>query len=121
MGLKKVKKPSTITFHNKISSSFREIHADGIYGGLTPRGLINLNFFAERFPIPKSTEFNLIDNKKVGEKLEDSIDSKIGIIREYEVGVYMQIEIAKNLSKFLQDKIKEFEEMDKNTKSNIKK
>ena len=47
----------TITIHNKISSDFREIHVDGAYGGLTPRGLINLNFYAERAPIPKSSEF----------------------------------------------------------------
>jgi hypothetical protein len=112
----KQKKIKKVTFHNKINSSFREIHVDGALGGITPRGYINVNFFAERFPIPKSTEFNVVENKKIGEKLGDSIDSKTGIIREYEFGIYMNIETAKNISNFLQDKIKEFETITKEKK-----
>lgn len=110
---KKAKKIQKVTFHNKINSSFREIHVDGALGGLTPRGFLNLNFFAERFPIPLSTDFNITDNVKLGEKLEDHIDSKTGIIREYEFGIYMNIETAKNLSILLENKIKEHEALTK--------
>lgn len=123
MSSKRTNKKNNITFHNQKNNGFREIHVDGALGGITPRGMINLNFFAERFPIPKSTDFNIINEKVVGEKMEDSIDSKTGIIREYEFGVYMGIETARSLSKLLSDKIKEYEQLKKtqtHDKSNAK-
>lgn len=113
MSSKKKSKQLKVTFHNKVSAGFREIHVDGALGGITPRGFINVNFFAERFPIPKSTDFNVSENRKIAEKLGDSIDSKTGIIREYEFGIYMGIDTAKSLAKFLNDKITEFESIEK--------
>lgn len=110
-----------ITFHNQIRSSFREIHVDGAIGGITSAGFLNMNFFAERFPIPKSTDFSVIENKKIGEKLGDSIDSKTGIIREYEVGIYMGYETATAISKFLIDKLREWDELSqRHTDENVR-
>jgi hypothetical protein len=97
-----------ITIHNKISDNFRQVHVDGAYGGLTSRGLFNLNFFAERAPIPKSQDFEVIDNK-VGNQISVSSDSKVGILREYHFGIYMDINVAKEIVKFLTGKIDEFE------------
>ena len=37
-----------IIFYNKISPNFKEIHVDGAFGGVTPKGDMNLNFYAER-------------------------------------------------------------------------
>lgn len=101
---------SKITYHNKISSGYREIHVDGAHGGITPRGYISLSFFAERFPIPKSSTFLLTENS-LGAKISDSEDSKKGIIRDYEMGVYMDINTAKDLKKFLEDRISELENL----------
>jgi hypothetical protein len=88
-----------VTIYNKFSPNFRELHVDGAYGGMTPRGLLNINFYAERAPIPRSTEFtvegaNLIDP-------QHSADSKKGIIREFEVGIYMDVNAARELNKWL--------------------
>jgi hypothetical protein len=102
-------KINRVTFHNKISSNFREIHVDGALGGLTPKGLININFFAERFPIPKSTDFEILNGNSLGERLGDSSDSKDGIIREYEFGVYMDVDTAKELMNWLNEKIQQAE------------
>lgn len=97
-----------IIVHNKISHNFRELHVDGAYGGLTPKGLININFYAERFPIPKSVTHNLLDNTSL-----DSEDSKQGLIREFEFGIYMDLNVAKQISDFLLNKISEFEQLTK--------
>lgn len=100
------KKPKKkVTFHNKLSASFREIHVDGAFGGITPSGYINLNFYAERFPIPKSTEYSLKDDNTINEKINDSEDSKDGIIREYEFGIYCDLKTAVNIKKFLDERI----------------
>jgi hypothetical protein len=103
-----------ITFHNKISPNFRELHVDGAYGGITPRGFLNLNFYAERRPIPKSSDFKIISESKVGDKIRDSDDSKTGILREYEFGIYMDVRTAKQLVKFLTSRIEEVESLMKN-------
>jgi hypothetical protein len=105
---KKTNNTSRITIHNKINQGFRQIHIDGALGGITPKGLINLNFFAERFPIPKSTDFEIDKETKTLKRIEDSNDTKEGIIREYEFGVYMNIETAKNILSWLQIKVDEY-------------
>lgn len=97
-----------VTIHNKISTSFRELHVDGAFGGLTPPGFINVNFYAERVAIPKSTEYKLTDHNALGEVLSNSLDSKVGVIREYEFGIYMNISTAIELKNFLEKKIEEF-------------
>ncbi|MBS1605308.1 MAG: hypothetical protein JST42_21770 [Bacteroidetes bacterium] len=107
-------KDHTLTFHNKISPNFREIHVDGAYGGITPKGFINLNFFAERFPIPKSSDFKISigeQGKREAHKLSDSDDSKTGILREYEFGIYVDLNTAKQLAAFLNTKIEELEKV----------
>lgn len=92
-------KKKKVTIFNKISSNFRELHVDGAFGGITPKGQFNINFFAERMAIPKSTDFKIVNNKL--EKIADSADSKNGIIREFETGVYMSVETAREIHKWL--------------------
>lgn len=105
-----------ITIHNKISPSYREIHVDGAYGGVTPKGQLALSFYAERFPIPKSSDFEIDLTGSKMTKIADSDDSKKGVLREYEFGVYMTYESAKALLDFMQKKISELEEIQKNNK-----
>ncbi|HEY8780110.1 MAG TPA: hypothetical protein VIM16_00705 [Mucilaginibacter sp.] len=103
----KSKNPA-ITFHNKISQNFRQVHVDGAYGGITPPGYINLSFYGERQPIPKSTDYSLNDNNAL-EKVKDNSDSKKGIVREYEFGIYCDLKTAINIRDFLTDRISELE------------
>ena len=69
---KNVKEPvDNVTVHNKVSPFYKPVHVDGVYGGITPRGLLNVSFFSERFPIPKSTEFKLNHKSKTVTKVSD--------------------------------------------------
>lgn len=104
-------KGQKIIIYNKISNSFRELHVDGAYGGVTPKGLFNINFYAERLAIPKSSNFNIEEDRLV--KINDSEDSKDGIIREFETGVYMTIETAKEFHKWLGEQLSKFEKLKK--------
>lgn len=98
----------SVVIHNKISPIYRELHIDGAHGGLTPKGMLNLSFYAERHAIPKSTEYALNDNFTLGEVIANSDDSKKGIVREYEFGVYMDIKSAEELRNFLDLQIQQF-------------
>ncbi|RYE56055.1 MAG: hypothetical protein EOP48_08840 [Sphingobacteriales bacterium] len=98
-----------ITVHNKISPHYKEVHVDGAFGGITPRGQISLSFYAERNPIPKSTDFEITEAGTVGDKITDSVDSLAGVLRQFEVGIYMDLNSAKSLVDFLSAKVYELE------------
>ncbi len=100
-----------ITVHNKISACYRELHVDGAFGGVTPRGFINLSFYAERQPIPKSTDIEITDEGLLGEAVVNSKDSKQGILREFEFGIYMDVHTAKSVLEFLKTKIEDLEQI----------
>lgn len=100
-----------VTVHNKILPTYRSVHVDGAYGGITSRGLINISLFAERSPIPKSSVFQITEENQIGDFVKHSSESKEGIIREFEVGFYMDINIAKALNNLLSAKISEYETM----------
>lgn len=102
------RKAISVTIHNKMSNSFRALHVDGAYGGVTPKGLFNINFYAERLAIPKATDYKVEDTNLI--KIADSGDSKKGVIREFETGVYMTIETAKEIHKWLGNQISDFED-----------
>ncbi|MCB9046364.1 MAG: hypothetical protein H6550_09510 [Chitinophagales bacterium] len=112
---KNIQVPKVLTYHNKISPNYRALHVDGAYGGVTPKGFINLSFYSERFPIPKSTDFKIDEKTKSISKIKDSDDSKDGILKEYEFGIYMDLETTKKIVKFLNDKIVELTEFKKQT------
>ncbi len=97
-----------IIVHNKVSPNYRSMHVDGAFGGITTRGYISLSFYAERNAIPKTTEFNVVENKL--EKLRDT-GGLTGILREFEAGIYMDLNAAKELKKFLDDRITELENL----------
>jgi len=98
-----------IVIHNKILPTYKGVHVDGAYGGITTRGLINISFFSERSPIPTGSVFTITEQGKLGELIGDFEGSKKGIVREFEIGVYMDITIAKALAVLLNSKVEELE------------
>ncbi len=102
------KKPE-ITIHNIKSNKFRHSHADGASASLTPHGYININFFSERNAIPKGTVFVVNDDGKLGEAKANIPGSKIGLVREFDFGVYLDVEVCKRVVTLLNQKIKEHE------------
>lgn len=105
------KKKESVIIYNEKSSGFKQIHADGAFGGVTPSGYINLNFYSQRTAIPKGTEFGLTSNGNIGKAIKNLEDSKEGIIREFEIGVYMDAQTAQSLIDFLTSKLQEREEL----------
>ncbi|MDX8452821.1 hypothetical protein RFM98_08640 [Mesorhizobium sp. VK9D] len=84
-------KPVRIEAYYHKSNFFRVIHADGVFGGVTPRAAIHCGFFSERSAIPLRTAFEVI-NGQPGQ--EEIIESKPGIVREMEADVVMDLNSA---------------------------
>jgi hypothetical protein len=103
--------PTPIRFHYVKSNFFRVIHVDGAFGGLSPRGLIEMAVFNERLPIPTLTVQPLKEDQTLGDELRDARVSRDGIFRELEANLVFDVETAKILVDWLQDKIKQLEHL----------
>lgn len=55
-------KPDKITFKYVHSEDLRDLYANGMYGGVTPRKEIYIHFYSERHPIPKKATHRLNDS-----------------------------------------------------------
>lgn len=115
--MSKEQEKNQIVIHNVKSADYRQAHADGASVGITPSGYFNLNFYGQRASIPKSTIFNINPDGSLGDLVGISEDSKEGIIREYEFGVYLDINTCLSLKKVLEEKISEYYRLTQQDKS----
>ncbi len=81
---------------------FRVIHADGCFGGITPRGLLNMAFFSERSPIPQVAEFDIVNGVPSAER---TVQTKSGLFREVECDVFMDLTSAVGMHAWLGEKL----------------
>lgn len=95
------KKLSAVQIYYEKTPLYRTVYSDGFIGGVTPTGAVNLSFYASRNPIPKSTTHELQPDNSLDPKGKVSEDSKLGIIREVEFGVYLTKETAREMYNFL--------------------
>ena len=109
-------KPKKLRYHFIKSNAFRSIHADGVFGGVTPRLTIAATFFNERPPLPDQTVHEINDNGTVGDEIKDERISRDGIVRELEANLIMDVEFAKALRNWLTTKIDLIEEQLKEQK-----
>ena len=109
--MKKEDPPENIDFHYIKSNDFRVVHADGVWGGATPRGYITMSFYSERHPIPRRLTHKISPNRTLGK--ETDRDCKEGIIREIEVAVMMDLSMAKAFIPWLNEKITVLEDPQK--------
>jgi hypothetical protein len=93
-----------ISFNYRKSPAFRTVHSDGVFGGVSPKGLITMTFFSERAPIPQQVTHELVAGR-LGKELEELRVSLEGILREAEVCVVLDIDMARVLVGWLQEKI----------------
>lgn len=91
-----------ISFHYIKAPFYRTVHADGVFGGVTPTGLIEAAIYSERFPIPTYVKHEL-HGIKLGRETQRL--SRDGIVRELECGLVLSLESAELLRAWLDEKI----------------
>ena len=97
------KKPDSIKFNYQKTHEYRNHHVDGAYGGLTPKGYINMLFYSERNVLPKVVEMEINESGKLGKTI--NIESKEGIIREVESGITFDLGTAISIKDWLSQMI----------------
>jgi hypothetical protein len=100
-------KAKEVAFEFIKGNFFRVIHADGVWGGLTPHFDIHMDFWSERHPIPKRIVFEVTEEGAIGPEQRDRRESRDAIVREVEVGVVMGIPEAIALRDWLDTKIEQ--------------
>ena len=97
--------PEELRVHMIKDPAFREIHADGAFGSVTPRGYIHFVLYAERAPIPREIVYEVDDDGFT--EIPELRVSREGIIRELQVGAYLSIDAAEALSEWLRERVAE--------------
>ncbi|MEQ1942261.1 hypothetical protein ABMA32_07540 [Mesorhizobium sp. VNQ89] len=88
-------------FYHK-SNFFRVVHADGCYGGITPRGAVNIAFYSERKAIPLRTKMKVVEGVTQPETV---VESKPGFVRELEVDIFMDFNSSVSFFVWFKEKI----------------
>jgi hypothetical protein len=101
--------PNKLRIEYKKSNAFRVIHADGAYGGTSPRLQLFIAFYSERFPIPQVLTYETSEAGAPTRELTAERESKEGLFREVEVGVTLDINAAKGFAVWLNEQIAELE------------
>jgi len=89
-------------------------YANGVIGGLMPKGELQMDFFIERRVIPQTVTHEISEEGQLGKQID--ITSKEGIIREIECGIIMPIVAAQALYQWLGQRIEEFQKIDSSSK-----
>jgi hypothetical protein len=97
--------PDKIKFDYIKSNFFRVVHADGVWGGITPRQGIVMGFWSERPPIPEQMVFHVKPEGSLGEEIKEERKGREAIVREVEVNVMMELGSAKAFLAWLQAKV----------------
>lgn len=115
---KKSVEPTRVKFDYLKSNFFRVIQADGVWGGISHRGRIQMGFYSERPAIPQQITHEIDESGRLGSEVEEERVARDAIIREVEISIVMDLGTAivfrdwlnahvKNLEKILQEAKKE--------------
>lgn len=103
-----IEPPSELKFIYKKADGYKIHFANGVIGGFTPHGDLVCNFFFEYQEIPNEVEANIKDNQVVPVEKEESVP--VVYTREMVSGIILSPQEVINLYKWLDRKIKEFDE-----------
>ncbi|MCA3423683.1 MAG: hypothetical protein INF81_12090 [Roseomonas sp.] len=99
-----------ISFDYLKSQFFRVVHADGAIGGITPSGYIHFSFYSERQAIPQRQTFTLNEDGSLGQSIAEKTIIRNAVVRELDVDVVMNVDVARSLAIWLSQQVKLYEE-----------
>ena len=92
------------------SNYFRVVHGDGVFGGVSPHGKVFLTIWSARPSIPQTIVHGVNEDGSLGDEIREARVGRDAMIREAEVGILMDVEVAKSFIKLLQERVKIIED-----------
>lgn len=105
--------PDQLSFDYIKGNFFHVVHTDGVFGGLSGPDKVNITIFSERRAIPQRTIHELAPDGTLGPEVVQQRVGKEGYVRELEVDLVMNCATAKIIRTWLDDKIRQMEEIQK--------
>jgi hypothetical protein len=105
------KNSQTVKFIYNKTANYRTYSVDGVYGGISPKGNLFIELFTEKLPTAETITYQLLDNGNIGKEIEKKQD--VGIVREIEGGLYLDLKTATVIADWLNNKVNEFKEIEK--------
>ncbi len=96
--------PSEIRIEWEYDKDYRLVPANGMWGGLTPRGDLRIEFFVEVIPTPGSGETALIHDAGGSYKERRKTPGKATVVRKVQVGVMIPPNQISNFAEWFKDK-----------------
>ena len=97
--------PTKVTFRFKKDDDYRLIPVNGVWGGVTPRGDIKVDFFHESQSLPEEiTHTVTLDGKLTNEREHLP---PLTVQRTILVGMVLTVEQAESIGRWLQEKARE--------------
>ena len=97
------KQTPSVKFRYEKSPAYQEARVDGLFGGITPKGEVHVYLYTEVLPMPTSIEHRLEQSGRLGSELARDIDR--GIVRFVHAGITLDVETARSLRNWLDDKL----------------
>lgn len=111
--MSKNKKPQ-ITFKYQKSPNYKNYHIDGVFGGFLPNTKIWFDIFFEKGNSPEQIVCNINNDGSITEVERTPTEKQNEIVRELQAGFSMDLQMAKTLRDWLDEKITKLEaEIDK--------
>jgi hypothetical protein len=99
----------------RTGKDYRVVPVSGVYGGITPQGMVHADLFVEKKDLPESMVMRV--EEASGSSYEVSREpEQSGVVREMLVGMVMRPEVAKAIGQWL---IHQVEQMEKQMTSSV--
>lgn len=92
------------------TSDFRDYFVDGVFGGVTPRGYIQMFVYHERGALPRRVFHAVNGDGTITEEIREKRASRNAIVRDVEANLIMDVQTAKGLLAWLAQKVALVEE-----------
>ena len=96
-----------VAFQYTYADYFRNVYSNGVWGGTNPHGEIVMNFFLEKIQPPEITKHKATESGRLELLSRDPYPDLI--IREFQVGVVLNLSVARSVRDWLSDKIESME------------
>jgi hypothetical protein len=97
--------PSKVKFDYIKSNFFRTARVDGAWAGTNGYLDLILSLYSERSPIPRQTAHVISEDQHLGEEILSERITRDAIVREIEISVSMNLDVAKSLQTLLNTQI----------------
>lgn len=95
-----------VKFVFSTAPGYRVVAANAIWGGLTPRGELKMDFMIDSVLTPDSVTHSVTPEGGLGPELEREPSQRL-LSRELQVGILLSVGHAENIAQWILEKVKE--------------